>query len=311
MRFYGDVLGLELGRHEPERRAAFYWVGENRRTMLGLWEAPPWLTRGTSNAVRTQHIAIGLSLEDLNSTTQYLKKNGIQPKNFFDQITEEPSVFGWIPAASIYFHDVDGHLLEFIAKIDSQPAPHVGTLSLTEWNALYGHRRVTAMARTSGTVAIIRRTVAEDADGIADVFLESAEHHTTLDSELYLVPAFDTIAARYREARQHPMDGAENVTLVAELGGEIVGFVDAHLFQSADAMHRQITYCHVSEIAVGRRHQNQRIGEQLLRAAQDWGRQHGAEFALLEYHTANTQARRFYQQHMGYCVTSITATKRL
>jgi len=133
MRFYGDVLALELGRKEPERRAAFYWIGENRRTMLGLWEAPPWIIDGTSNIVRTQHIALELSLQNLKSAIEYLKKNGIETRNFFDQITDEPSVFGWIPAASIYFHDVDGHLLEFIAKIDEQPAPHVGTVSLSEW----------------------------------------------------------------------------------------------------------------------------------------------------------------------------------
>jgi predicted enzyme related to lactoylglutathione lyase len=41
MRFYGEVLGLELGRKETERRAALYWVGKDRRTMLGLWEKPP------------------------------------------------------------------------------------------------------------------------------------------------------------------------------------------------------------------------------------------------------------------------------
>ena len=122
----------------------------------------------------------------------------------------------------------------------------------------------------------------------------------------------ETIAARYREGRQHPADeGGENITFVAELSGEIVGFIDARLFQPLDAMHREITYCHVSEIAVRRQHQNHGIGGQLLRAAEDWGRQQGAEFALLEYHSANTLAGMFYQQHMGYRVASITAIKRL
>jgi len=55
-------------------------------------------------------------------------------KNFFDQVTDEPSVFGWIPAASIYFNDVDGHLLELIAKLDAIPAPDVGVISLSEWS---------------------------------------------------------------------------------------------------------------------------------------------------------------------------------
>jgi ribosomal protein S18 acetylase RimI-like enzyme/catechol 2,3-dioxygenase-like lactoylglutathione lyase family enzyme len=311
MRFYGDVLGLELGRHEPERRAAFYWVGENRRTMLGLWEAPPWIIDGTGNVVRTQHLAFGVELKDLNGTIQHLRNNGIELKNFFDEITEEPSVFSWIPAASIYFHDIDGHLLEFIAKMDDQPAPHIGTVSLSEWNALSRQESSRAMTEASSLEVIIRRVVADDVDGITRTYLESAEHHASLDPELYFVPAFETIAERYREGRQHPQDGCENITLVAQLNSEVVGFIDARLFHSLDAMHRQITYCHVSEIAVRRQHQNQGIGAQLLRAAQEWGHQQGAECAVLEYHVTNTRAGAFYHQQMGYRVTSITMVKHL
>jgi GNAT superfamily N-acetyltransferase len=164
---------------------------------------------------------------------------------------------------------------------------------------------------TSKLAAIIRQAVAEDADGITRTFLESAEHHASLDPELYFVPAVETIAARYREGRQHPADGrAESITLVAELSGDIIGFIDARLYQPTDAMHRQMIYCLVSEIAVRRQHQNHGIGRQLLLAAEDWGRQHGAEFAALEYHSANTRAAAFYQ-HMNYRLASITAIKHL
>jgi ribosomal protein S18 acetylase RimI-like enzyme len=158
----------------------------------------------------------------------------------------------------------------------------------------------------------IRPAISEDADGIARTFLESAEYHARLDPERYSAPAVETISARYREGRQHPPDaGGEGITLVAELSGEIVGFIDARLEQSPDPMHRHIVYCHVAEIAVSSRHQNQGIGGQLLRAAEDWGRRQGAEFASLEYHAANTRASVFYQGSMGYCVASITAIKRL
>ena len=163
----------------------------------------------------------------------------------------------------------------------------------------------------SKPAATIRRAVAEDADGITCTFLESAEHHASLDSELYFVPAAETIAARYREGQQHPAeDRAESITLVAELKGDIVGFIDARLYQPTDAMHRQMVYCLVSEIAVRREHQDHGIGGQLLRAAEAWGRQQGAEFALLEYHAANARAAAFYQ-HMHYRLTSITAIRRL
>jgi lactoylglutathione lyase len=304
MRFYGDVLGLELGRSEPERRAAFYWVGENRSTMLGLWEEPPWIIDTTRNVVRTQHIAFGVSLEDMNGAIQQLKKNGIELRDFFDQITDEPSVFGWMPAASIYFHDVDGHLLEFIARIEGAPLPDIGIVSLSEWNKLTVNSRY--------PVAVtIRPAVLEDADGIARTYIESAEYHASLDPERYSVPAFEAILARYREGRQDPRDASgEGITLVAECSGEIVGFIDAGLETSPDVMHREMFYCNVAEIAVRRQYQNQGIGERLLRAAEEWGRRQGAQLASLEYHAANTRAGLFYQR-MGYFVASTTAIKRL
>ncbi len=136
MRFYGDVLGLELARTEPERRVALYWVGENRSTMLGLWEKPPWIWQGSHNNVQIQHIAFAVQLKDLHEAIERLKQNRIELRNFFDQVTDEPSVFGWMPAASIYFHDVDGHLLELIAGIHSEPAPQIGIVPLSEWNSL-------------------------------------------------------------------------------------------------------------------------------------------------------------------------------
>jgi GNAT superfamily N-acetyltransferase len=167
------------------------------------------------------------------------------------------------------------------------------------------------MTKASILAATIRPAGVDDADGITRIFLESAEHHASLDSELYFVPAAETITARYREGRQHPAEErADSITLVAELGGEIVGFIDARLYQPTDAMHRQMIYCLVSEIAVRREHQNHGIGRQLLQAVEDWGRQQGAEFAALEYHAANARAGAFYQ-HMRYRLASITAIRRL
>ena len=167
------------------------------------------------------------------------------------------------------------------------------------------------MNEVSKLAAIIRRAVVEDADGIARTFLESAEHHASLDPELYFVPEAETIAARYKEGRQHPAEErAESITLVAELSGEIVGFIDARLYQPTDAMHRRMVYCLISEIAVRREHQSHGIGGQLLRAAEDWGRQQGAEFAVLEYHAANSGAGVFYQR-MQYRLASITRIRRL
>ena len=160
MRFYGEVLGLELGLKESARRAALYWVGKDRRTMLGLWERPPWVAdynvtserdsgnrgmrgRVTGNAgsvILAQHLAFEVALEDLQTAIDRIRQHGIEVRDFFDRVTDEPSVFGWMPAASIYFNDVDGHLLEFIARLEGDPAPDLGIVSLTEWRQLSGRQ---------------------------------------------------------------------------------------------------------------------------------------------------------------------------
>jgi ribosomal protein S18 acetylase RimI-like enzyme len=169
------------------------------------------------------------------------------------------------------------------------------------------------MSETPNPLPItIRPAVPDDADGIARVYLESAEYHAGLDPERYSACAFEPIAARYRQGRQHPPDEAgEVITLIAEMSGEIVGFVDARLYRSPDPMHGEMLYCYIVEIAVSRLHQSRGIGGRLLQGAEGWGRGHGAELAMLEYNAANTRAAEFYHRRMGYRVASITATKRL
>src|ERR1700712_1745866 len=96
----------------------------------------------------------------------------------------------------------------------------------------------------------IRPAIPEDADGIARTFLESAEYHAELDPDRYSTPPVDTISAHYRENLQHSAHRGGEATLLAELKGEIVGFIDVRLEQSPDLMHREMVYCHIVEIAV-------------------------------------------------------------
>lgn len=136
--FYGEILGLELGMKEQERRVAFYWIGGQGKTMLGLWENPPWVFQGnTADRIIAQHFAFEIVSADLGCAVAAIKERGIELRNFFGQSTDVPSVFGWVPAASIYFNDPDGHLLEFIAKLPGKAKPEIGVVSLDEWNRLH------------------------------------------------------------------------------------------------------------------------------------------------------------------------------
>lgn len=126
--FYVDIVELSFAYRDPVRDIVFLWIGENRRSMLGLWG--PRTTYG--NAREKSHLAFAVSLPELLAKTDRLNALGVKTYNFAGEQTAQPSVIGWMPSAQIYFHDADGHSLEFIALLDDAPDPgFIG--SLTEW----------------------------------------------------------------------------------------------------------------------------------------------------------------------------------
>lgn len=141
--FYTGRLGLVLAiRREVDaaradahargaRRFAFLWIGGRGHAMLGLWERSP-------HRIRAQHCAFEMTLADMPGVVADLQRRGIAFRDFFQRPTSVPSVFGFIPAASIYFDDPDGHVLELLARIPVAPRPDLGIVSWTEWARLVG-----------------------------------------------------------------------------------------------------------------------------------------------------------------------------
>ena len=62
-----------------------------------------------------------------------LKVVGLRPRSGAGDPIEEPEVIPWVPAASVYFDDPDGHSLEFICMLDETPRPELGQVSWSEW----------------------------------------------------------------------------------------------------------------------------------------------------------------------------------
>jgi lactoylglutathione lyase len=127
--FYRDKLGLELALELPDRNAAFLWIDNSRRSMLGLWSI------GSAPLGLNLHIAFDVNLEDLLKAPKRLREEGISPLNFFGEETEELSVIGWMPAAAIYFRDPDGHLIEFLTMLDTEPQADQGIITWSKWNS--------------------------------------------------------------------------------------------------------------------------------------------------------------------------------
>ena len=127
VKFYQDIVGLQLALEVSDRNAAFFWIDDSKNSMLGLWSI------GSMHMGLNLHIAFEVTLDDLLESSNRLKSNGITPLSFFGTETIEPSVIGWMPAAAVYFRDPDNHLIEYLAMLDGTPRPDLGIISWSEW----------------------------------------------------------------------------------------------------------------------------------------------------------------------------------
>jgi lactoylglutathione lyase len=134
--FYRDVLGLEVGLEQPERPAAFFWVGGRGKSMLGIFTLGSWPTQ-----MMQHHLSFQVKLEDLLAAPQRLRSAGITPKGRRTpshprgEPVDELIVFAWMPAVSILFDDPDGNLLEYIAMLPDPPRPELGIVRWSEWQS--------------------------------------------------------------------------------------------------------------------------------------------------------------------------------
>lgn len=127
MAFYRDRVGLELAHVIPARQVAFFWIGSRGNAMLGLWGA------GSAPQKTTTHIAFAATLDDVLAAPWRLRSAGITALGFDEHPTNEPVVLAWMPAVSVYFHDPDGHLLEYIAMLPEDARPDQGVVTWREW----------------------------------------------------------------------------------------------------------------------------------------------------------------------------------
>ena len=127
--FYRDVVGLPVALEVPERAAAFLWVPDSRRSMLGLWAL------GSAPIGMTLHVAFEVTVDDLLEAPSCLRAHGVTPLSFFGEETTEPSVIGWMPAAAVYFRDPNGHLLEYLTMLDEEPDADAGIVAWSQWAA--------------------------------------------------------------------------------------------------------------------------------------------------------------------------------
>lgn len=86
--------------------------------------------------------------------------------------------------------------------------------------------------------------------------------------------------------------------LVAEKGGEVVGYATLNPAANSEESREEIyySYAHVGDLAVLKSHRSQGIGLLLLDECERLARQAGRKWLRLGVHAGNAGARRFYER---------------
>lgn len=178
--FYRDVVGLPLALELPERGAAFFWIPRPGDGLLGLWSL------GSAPIELSLHVAFAASAADVTAACGRLRSLGVTPLSFFGTETDEPSVIAWMPAAAVYFRDPDGHLLEYLAMLDSAPDADGGIVPWSEWTAETesAERRIRLELHT-GSREDLRPlfALAEDSPAVLDSYLFEGEVLVAIEDE--------------------------------------------------------------------------------------------------------------------------------
>jgi lactoylglutathione lyase len=251
--FYRDRLGLELA-HVTPRHAAFFWIGGRGRTMLGLW------TLGSGPQKTAGHIAFSAALHDVLAAPRVLQSAGITPLDFNCQPTAEAIVLGWMPAASIYFRDPDGNLLEYIAMLAERARPEVGVAAWSEWTR--GTVRAPERAQPAYTIA---PALLQDLDRLPAIELAAVQLFVGYVPES--VPAETTNPETFNRALD---DGRLWVALADDMP---VGFAHVEVIEAGSV--------HLEELDVHPDHGRRGLGARLVEHVCQWAADRGFEAVTL------------------------------
>jgi len=161
----------------------------------------------------------------------------------------------------------------------------------------------------------VRPARSGDGPGISGAWLSTAAYYADLDPEHFQVPHAEGLAESWDSQFARP--GDDSLNLVAELGGQVVGWLWARIEPTGQNASAQLTREHgwtrlvVDSLIVDRDHWRGGAGTALLEAAEAWGRAQGAQVVCLDTYASSPVSVPFYEDHMGYMRRSIVFQKRL
>ncbi|MGH3089144.1 MAG: GNAT family N-acetyltransferase [Rubrobacteraceae bacterium] len=140
----------------------------------------------------------------------------------------------------------------------------------------------------------------EDARAAARLWMQSAEEHALYD------PVYETSREAEKTMRSFLADlssSSHSFLFVAEVEGEVVGFISGELREGSPTFHPR-TWASVDDVFVDPEHRSLGIGRALLEDVKNWAAQRNADGVSLQVAAANERGRKFYRE-LGFREVSI------
>lgn len=164
--------------------------------------------------------------------------------------------------------------------------------------------------------ATVRPATAEDAVGIASLSRETAAYYTTLAPERFKAPDEEGLVEFFRDDDEW-RDRTDTIALVAEVDGEVAGYLEASLQPPLDSARWQTqrdlaeTRLFINFVGTADAHQRQGVATRLVEAAEEWGRSQGAAVAICDTFLGSPLSMPFWEQRMAYERQSVIFRKPL
>jgi GNAT superfamily N-acetyltransferase len=114
-----------------------------------------------------------------------------------------------------------------------------------------------------------------------------------------------------------PANGESEIALVAEIDGQVVGYLEARLeppmedarFQSNPDLGE--TRLFINYLVTAQAFWRRGVGTRLVKAAEEWGRSRGAAVAVCDTHVDSPVSIPFWEERMGYRRRAVILRKPL
>jgi GNAT superfamily N-acetyltransferase len=151
---------------------------------------------------------------------------------------------------------------------------------------------------------------------LARAWLDAGRYYAALAPDTFQVPETEGLAEHLDRA-EVAGDDPDVLRVVAEVGGRVVGAAAGRIERPVEGARYQLqrqfaeTRLIVDVVVVEEAYRRQGVGERLMAALEDWGRERGATVALLDTYPESALSLPFFTERMGYGRRSVRLWKCL